>query len=199
MVNSRNRVIALSAVGISGGISAIITIALVGDTFGFPGTVEYRVYETFNRAMGFFIALQTCALLGFHFQNSRALRKVGRAALYLAIIAWIGMALGTAAEFWLYSHLPYGEANIRSTAFSVFSISSLLGGLALLALGIDLFLSQVLPRYFSVILMLYLVIDFGLWIWGQSIFLAPALAALAFGDMALRCLRGSRVLPLEKA
>ncbi len=194
MSNFPGRVTILSALGLVGAFAAIASILLVGDTFGYPGSSEYRIYENFNRAMAIFISFQTCALLGFNFQYGGALRRVGRVALYLAIIAWIGMALGTAAEFWLYSDLPYGEANMRDVAFSVFSISTLLGGLALLVLGLDLLLSRALPRYFAVIIILYLAVDIVFWIMGQSIFLASALVSLSFGGMALRAMGKSDVL-----
>jgi hypothetical protein len=197
MSNFPRRVTILSALGLVGAFAAIASILLVGDTFGFPGSPEYRIYENINRVMAIFIALQTCTLLGFYLQHDGALRRVGRVAFFLAVFAWIGMALGTAAEFWLYSDLPYAEANMRSVAFSVFSISSLLGGLALLILGLDLLLSRALPRYFAVILILYLAVDIVLWIMGQSIFLAPALVSLAFGGMALRGSGGAGDLPRE--
>jgi hypothetical protein len=186
MNNSSQRVKVLSVLGIFGAIAAIAAILVVGESFGYPGSPQYRIYENFNRVMAIFLAFQICALAGFNLKHGVSLRRVGRAALLLAIFAWIGMVLGTAAEFWLYSDLPYGVANLRSTAFSVFSISSLVAGLALLVLGVDLFLSRALPRYFALMLMIYLAVDIGLWIMGQSIFLTPALASLAFGGMALK-------------
>ena len=83
---------------------------------------------------------------------------------------------------------------MRDVAFSVFSISTLLGGLALLVLGLDLLLSRALPRYFAVIMVLYLAVDIVFWIMGQSIFLASALVSLAFSGMALRAMGKSDVL-----
>ena len=48
-----------------GAAAAVVSILLVGDTFGTPGSAAYRLYENFNRAMAIFIALQTFALVGF--------------------------------------------------------------------------------------------------------------------------------------
>ena len=193
MDRSPGRITTLSALGLLGVAAALVSIVLIGDTFGYPGSAAYRLYENFNRAMAIFIALQTCAIVGFGFRYRGALGRVGRFALLLAILAWIGMVLGTAAEFWLYSDQPYGRDNARAAAFSLFSISSLLGGLALLALGFELLRSRTLPRVYGAIMILYLPLDIALWFAGGSIFLAPALTALA---LAIMTLKGEWVRPL---
>jgi hypothetical protein len=96
------------------------------------------------------------------------------------------MAAGTVAEFWLYSDLPYGEDNLRNTAFSIFSISSLVAGLALLALGMRTLIRRQLPRYYSIVLILYLPIDIALFVTGQSIFLTSALVVILIAGLTLR-------------
>ena len=186
-MNSRTGLIQiLSIVGLLGGLTATISIIIVGDTFGLPGSASYRIYENFNRLMAILIALEACAMIGFYFQQKDVFGNIERTALLIALIAWIGMAAGTAAEFWLYSDLPYGEDNLRNTAFSIFSISSLVVGLALLALGLGTLIRHQLPRYYSIVLILYLPIDIALFIIGQSIFLALALVAILIAGLTLR-------------
>ena len=180
------RITILSILGSLGAVAAVVSIVFIGNTFGYPGTADYRIYENFNRAMALFLALQTAAIVGFGLQYRGTLGRIGQVAVVLAVVTWIGMALGTAAEFWLYSDLPYGQGNERDTAFVVFSISSLLGDLALLALGFELLFSRTLPRIFAVLMILYLPLDIILWFSGQSVFLASALVALAIAVMVLR-------------
>ncbi len=95
------------------------------------------------------------------------------------------MAAGTAAEFWLYSDLSYGEQNMRQVAFSVFSLSSLLAGIAMLVLGIALFRSRILPRILSIAMIAYLLLDIALFFTGLSIFLAQAVYSIIIAVVAL--------------
>ena len=186
-MKSRTKLIQiLSVVGLLGGLAATISIIIVGDTFGLPGSASYRIYENFNRLMAILIALETCAMIGFYFQQKDVFGNIERTALLIALIAWIGMAAGTVAEFWLYSDLPYGEDNLRNTAFSIFSISSLVAGLALLALGMRTLIRRQLPRYYSIVLILYLPIDIALFVTGQSIFLTSALVVILIAGLTLR-------------
>ncbi len=175
----------LSAVGIAGGVAAFAALFITGDVFGLPGSEKYRIYETFNRAMGFFLLLQVCSLIAFSMAYSRRLGWLGKIGLVAAILGWIGMAAGTAAEFWLYSDLSYGEQNMRQVAFGVFSLSGLLVWVGLLFLGVDLFRSRFLPRGISIAIMAYLAFDI-LFFFTVGIFLAPALWAILIGALALR-------------
>ena len=136
--------------------------------------------------MAILIALEACAMISFYFQQKDVFRNIERTVLLIALIAWIGMVAGTAAEFWLYSDLPYGEDNLRNTAFSVFSISSLVVGLALLAFGLVTFIRHQLPRYYSIVLILYLPIDIAMFVTDQSIFSASALVAILIAGLTLR-------------
>lgn len=169
----------LSIVGLLAGFASAISIALVGDTFGFPGSDAYRAYETFNRVMAILLTLQTCALAAFYLQTRNSLPRADWITAVIALVAWIGMGVGTAAEFWLFSDLPYGADNMRSSSFSVFSLSSLISGLALFVLGLRVLLRRQLSLGFGVVLMLYLPVDILFAIFGQSIFLAAALTTIA--------------------
>ncbi len=175
----------LSAIGIAGGVAACAALFITGDVFGLPGSEKYRIYETFNRAMGFFLLLQVCSLISFSMHYRSRIGRIANLALYVAVVGWLGMAAGTAAEFLLYSDLSYGEQNMRQVAFGVFSLSGLLVGVGLLVLGVDLFRSRFLPRGISIAIMAYLAFDI-LFFFTVGIFLAPALWAILIGVLALR-------------
>ena len=172
-------------VGLLGGIIAIGAGFIVGDTYGPPGSADYTLYESYNRAMAILILMQAMALFGFDLRYRISLEKMERTAVLLAFFGWLGMAAGTAAEFWLFSDLPYGQANLRNTAFSFFSASSWLADLALLALGLRILIGKQLPWTFAVAMIMYLPLDIGLFIAGQSIFLATALTSTTLALLTL--------------
>lgn len=189
----------LAAIGLFAGLAAAVSIVIVGDTFGYPGSAAYRTYETFNRAMAIIIALQAIALAGFYLQKRGSLPRIDRIMIIIALVAWVGMAVGTAAEFWLFSDLPYAAANMRSVSFSIFSFSSLIAGLALFILGLRILLGRQLPFYLGVVLILYLPIDVFLFVTGQSIFLASALISVAIAGFTLVWAAASRTVQQEAA
>lgn len=182
---------ACSLAGLLSGLAATLSIVFVGDAFGYPGSEAYRIYENFNRLMAIFIAAETGAFIAFFSQNKDAFGRIARVAAAAVLLAWMGMAAGTAAEFWLYSDLPYGVNNMRSAAFSVFSISSLIAGLALFLLGLRIVMSGQLSRSLGIFLVLYLPFDIALFAAGQSIFLAPSLVSIAVAVFTLRSGSGS--------
>ena len=176
----------LSIIGLLGGLIATILIMISGDTFGLPGSTDYRVYENFNRVMALLLFFQACTLIAFYQRIQDDLPRLGQITNIVVIVAWIGMAVGTAAEFWLYSDLPYGVSNMRSTAFSVFSISGLFVGIGLLVLGIVVLRNRRIPRYNGIIFILYLPVDIVLFIGGQSIFISSALLSIVVAIFTLR-------------
>lgn len=180
----------LGIIGLLSGAAALILIISVGDTFGFPGSVEHMTYETFNRTMAVLLALQTCSVIALHIGQHEVLGKADKPMLTVAIIAWIVMATGTAAEFWLYSDLPYPRTatdfNMRRAAFTLFFLGSVIAGLTLLVLGLRLATSRVLDRLFTVVLMLYLPLFIALFFAGPSIFVVPAVTSIAIAVLALR-------------
>ena len=189
----------LAAIGLVAGIAAVVYIVIVGDTFGYPGSAAYRTYETFNRAIAVIIALEASALVAFYLHKCNSLPRIDRILIIIALVAWFGMAVGTAAEFWLFSDLPYAAANMRSLSFSVFSFSSLIAGIALFVLGLRILLGRQLPFYFGVVLILYLPVDVLLFVIGQSIFLASALITIAIAGFALVWAAVSRTIQQEAA
>ncbi len=108
---------------------------------------------------------------------------------YAAIVAFIGsliMVAGTAAEFWLFSDLPYARgSNLRNAAWSTFGVGSLLLDVGALTLGIAVWRSRLWPRWSAMILMLALPMDFATFILQGSPFLATAVLALLIAYLLL--------------
>lgn len=179
----------LSVVALVGGLTSALSILLIGDTFGLPGSPGYQEYERFNRVMGLLLALESGVILAFYRQQRARLGRIGRFMVMLVFVAWIGMAAGTAAEFWLFSDLPYGADNLRSVAFSFFSLASLVVGLTLLVLGIRILVRRQIPALVGLLMLFYLPVDLAAFVADQSIFLASTLASIA---LALHLLRGRR-------
>ena len=175
----------LGIIGLMSGLVALILTAVVADTFGFPGSTEYQTYEVFNRSMTFILATQACALLAFLVGHHEKLASFGQSVLAVALAAWAAMAIGTGAEFWLYSDLPYGAINMRSASFSLFSIGSLIAGVSFLVLGLRIIRRRSLPWYVGALLTLYLPVDIILFVAGESIFVAPAIGAMLLAVLAL--------------
>ncbi len=180
----------LAAVGLLSGAAALILIVVIRDTFSLPGSAEYLTYEIFNRIMAVLLALQTCAWIAFLMVQREALGKFNRRLLMLALGAWAMMAVGTAAEFWLYSDLPYpnspADFNMRTLAFAMFFFASLIAGMALLVLGLRLAESGTLHRLFVTVLVLYLPLFIVSFFVGLSIFTAPALASITIAGLVLK-------------
>ena len=180
----------LGVIGLSSGAAALILIVVVGDTFGLPGSAEYMIYETFNRVMAILLALQTCSLIAFSTREREVLGRSDTRILTIALVAWVVMALGTAAEFWLYPDLPYPRTatdfNMRRVAFTLFFLGSVIAGLTLIVLGFRLATSGVLDRFFAMVLMLYLPLFIALFLAGPSTFVVPAVTSIAIAVLALR-------------
>jgi hypothetical protein len=179
----------LGIIGTLGGAAALAAILLEGGTFGYPGSAAYRVYEAFNRFMAVFLALQICSFLAIYIEGHEMLGKVGLRLVKFIVATWIAMAIGTAAEFWLYSDLPYpnspADFNMRTAAFALFFFGSIAAGISLLILGIRLFRNSGWHRLLAGALLLYLPLYFFAFFSGYSIFIAPAVASMVGTGIAL--------------
>lgn len=136
--------------------------------------------------MSFLLAFEAVSLVAFYIWHRAKIGKAEAAIWTITAAAWLGLAAGTAAEFWVYSHLPYGESNMRSVAFSVFSISDLLVGLGLLALGIMMRRRETQFRLVVLAFFAYLPLSILMFAVGSSIFLSPALVSITLAGVILR-------------
>jgi hypothetical protein len=179
-MNDKSRLIrVLGVLALVGGITAVFLIIAFEKTgWGSPGTAVYQTYEVLNRRMAGALLLMTAGWLGMVLWLPKG---YGRLTAVVAFISSLLMVVGVAAEFWLYTDLPYAEANMRSAAFSLFSLSSLALDLSLTVLGISLWRSRLWPRWSALILLLALPLDLVAFFGLDSIFLASTILALVMG------------------
>ena len=179
-MNDNSRLIRLLGVpALLGGIIAVFLIVAFDQTgWGSPGTSAYQTYERLNRLMAGALLMMTTGWLGMVLWLSKG---YGRWPAAFAFISSLLMAGGVAAEFWLYSDLPYREVNMRSAAFSLFSLSSLALDLSVTVLGISLWRSRLWPRWSALILLFALPLDLFAFFGLDSIFLAATILALVVG------------------
>ena len=86
MTDRRIRIVrVLSIVGLLSGVAAVIVIVVVGDTYGVPGSADYRIYESFNRVMTILLALEACSLLAFRFKQGSDMGRIDRVIVAIAL------------------------------------------------------------------------------------------------------------------
>ena len=179
---SRTRILGL--LSFLGGLLGVVMVAVfAANDFGYPGTAAYRTYETLNRLIALPLLLMACGWLGLALCLPS---DAGRKGAWLAFVASILMAAGTAAEFWLFSDQPYCVwTNGRMASFMAFLIASLSLYICATLVGIHLWRAESGPRPAAAILMaaipLYIAVVFTL----NSNFLIPALLALVVGWILL--------------
>jgi hypothetical protein len=179
-MKDKNRLIrVLGGLALVGGVMAVFLIIAFEQTgWGRPGSFAYQTYEILNRRMAAALLLMAAGWLGMVLWLPKG---YGRWAAVVTFISSMLMMVGVAAEFWLYTDLPYAEANMRSAAFSLFSLSSLALDLCVTVLGITLWRSRLWPRWAAFVLMLALPLDVAAFLGLNAIFLASTILALVVG------------------
>lgn len=110
----------------------------------------------------------------------------GRWGAILAFVGSLIMVAGTAAEFWLFSDLPYSQgSNLRNAAWSTFGLGSLLLDVGAMILGIAIWRSRLGSRWRAVVLLLALPIDFAAFFLLGSPFLGAVILAFVVGSLLL--------------
>lgn len=187
---SRDRIFGL--LGIFGGLAGLTLVAVFAMTdFGMPGTAAYRTYEMLNRLIALPLLLMAAGWFGLALILPSG---NGRKGAWVAFVAAVAMAIGTAAEFWLFSDQPYGVwTNGRMISFMTFFIASLFLYICATLVGVYLWRSGMGSRAVVIVLIaaipLYIISVFTL----NSNFLIPAVLAMAVGWLAWSS-RGSRVV-----
>ena len=190
-MNTRNKPTKLlGLLSLAGGLAAIplmIAFALTG--WGAPGTAAYRTYELLNRLMAIALLLMAGGWLGLVLRLATIDRRSGQAlkspggygrwGAWLALLGAVGMVLGNAAEFWLFSNLSYDCCNVRHTAWGTFLLGLLVTAIGATVSGAALLRTQDGPRWSGVILALALPLF--LLGFGVAPFLGPAVLALGLG------------------
>ena len=178
MKNTR-RLAVLSLIGGALGTLLIVAFSITG--WGALGTAAYQTYELLNRLMATALLLMAAGWLG----SWQALAGYGRWAALAALLGTLVFALGTAAEFWLYSDLPYGVPNMRQTAFTVGSMAALVQDIGAMTAGICVWQTGVWPRWAALVLLLALPLDFFAFFVMGTTFLVSVVLALMLGWVLL--------------
>jgi hypothetical protein len=180
MINSRW----FGRLSLIGGIAGVLLVLAFSATgWGQPGTAVYTRYELLNRLMAVSLLFMAAGWLGAWL----VLSGFGRWAALLAFLGTILIAIGTAAEFWLYSDLPYNPPNegwtMRHTAYTTASIGGLVQDVGAMAAGLAVLRSGIWPRWVAILLLLSLPLDFLAFFTIGSPFLVSAVLALLLGSI----------------
>ena len=169
----------LGVLSVLGGITAVpLMVAFMVTGYGEPGTAAYETYEQLNRVMAVSLLLMAAGWLGAWLAWPAG---PGRWAAAVAFVGSLVVAGANAAEFWLFSDLPYGVAgNGRDLSWMAFSLGSLVTDLGATLLGVAVWRSRRWPRWSAVLLMATLPLDVVAF-FTVSPFLAPAVLAVAIG------------------
>lgn len=184
MIEQRHLIRTLGALALLGGITAVpIIIAFAQTGWGVPGTPTYQSYELLNRLMAFSLLLMSAGWLGVVLL---CVHENGRWGAILAFVGSLIMVVGTAAEFWFFSDLPYSQGNnLRNAAWSTFGLGSLLLDVGAMILGIAIWRSRLGSRWRAIVLLLALPIDFAAFFLLGSPFLGAAVLAFVVGSLLL--------------
>ena len=174
----------LGVLGLTGGITAVpLIIAFYQTGWESPGTAVYQRYELLNRLMAGALLLMSAGWLGMVL---RLPKGYGRWASVLALVGSLVMVAGTAAEFWLFSDLPYSQgSNLRNAAWSAFGIGSLVLDVGATILGIAIWRTRTWPGWSAVVLMLALPIDIVAFFLLGSPFLGATVLAFVVASLLL--------------
>jgi len=113
-----------------GGLGWLATF-LLPPRWGPPGTAAYVVYQNWNRLTGLAILVMGLGGLGLFLNLRPRLSRLARAGA-LILLAGAGlMLLGSVAEFWVFTDLPYSGSGDGVNARGLAWMSFLLGVLVL--------------------------------------------------------------------
>ena len=167
-----------------GAITAVfLIIAFAQNGWGAPGTAVYQRYEWLNRLMALSLLLMSTGWLGMVLWQPKG---YGRGASVLALIGSLIMVVGTAAEFWLFSDLPYSRGtNLRNVAFAAFGMGGFVLDVGATILGVAIWRTRSWPPLSALVLMLALPIDFAAFFLLGSPFLGATVLAFVLGFLLL--------------
>lgn len=182
MITGKNPAKGLGILSLAGSFTAVpLVIAFARTGWGAPGSTAYQTYELLNRLMTVSLLMMAAGWLGLAL---RIPAGYGRWGARLGLLASLVMAAGSAAEFYLFSHLPYELSNQRDAAWTAFLLGSLLLPISAAAAGAAIWRRPFRPRWAGMLLVLALPVQI-LAFFTFSPFLGPAVLALAAGWLLL--------------
>ncbi len=161
----------LSIAGIAGGL-IWIGLRFFNPVWGPPGTTAYLAYELWNRIWAPALVLMAIGFVGSRRSASGAHRGATRIGLSIAITGLTVMAIGSIAEFWVFTDVPYsgGEGpNARDLSWMSFLVGALLAVIGATASGVAMVADRAVP----------------IWVGAPFALVLPATFVLGAIDMSL--------------
>ena len=174
--------LALAVLGLVGTLATLAITITGGTDWGSPGSPGYASYEFLNRLNGVALAMVAAAPLGLRSAlvdrpDARGVRRT----LTVVAGAFVGLVIGSVAEFWLFTDQPYrgagGEG--RNAAWNTFLLSDLALMLASVAAGVGLVRRRLVPRAFGLSVALAAPVGIGAAVFGAPLLLNVPLVGLA--------------------
>lgn len=172
----------LGLLGIIGGLLGIaLSFGFAATGWGEPGTAAYSTYEQLNRITGVALLLMAGGWLGVAWVMPKG---YGRGGAWVAFIASIAMFIGNAAEFWLFTDLPYGDpTNARSLSWLAYLFGSLVQAIGATVAGIYAWRTGSWPKLGAFVLIMALPIAAFTFVF-LSPFFGPSVLAVTAGWLA---------------
>jgi hypothetical protein len=122
----------LLVVGLVGAVlAAIVTLVISWAGWGQPGTAEYETYELLNRLAALPMLLMAAAPLALLGMPKIRDERRGTIAAVTMLVGLVAMAVGTSAEFWIFTDEPYGGPGSEGRLAS-YLLGTFLGGVVAL-------------------------------------------------------------------
>ncbi len=147
----------LGAAALVGG-SIWIGLRFFSPDWGPPGTSAYLGYELWNRFWAPALALMAAGFVGLWRDPRYAVSQVGRVGLAFLVAGLAIMAAGNAAEFWVFTNIPYGGdgPTPRDLSWMSFLIGSLLALIGATVAGNAMAAGHFVPGWLSTALAIVL-------------------------------------------
>jgi hypothetical protein len=182
----------LGWLSVAGGVAGVIlSLGFAGTDWGEPGTAAYLTYETLNRLTSFALLLMACGWLGATLALPDGFGRAGAAVAFLAAVV---MVIGNAAEFWLFTDLPYGDpTNARSLSWMAYMFGDLVQTIGSTMAGVHIRRAGMWSRAGAWALILALPISVAGFMF-ISPFLGPSILALVTGWNLVRFASGNPII-----
>ena len=142
----------LALIGLLGSIALVVVAGAGKADWGVPGSPAYLAYELMNRLAGGAILLMAAAPLALRRALAAQSISAGQTVLALACVATVGMAIGSVAEFVVFSTAPYPGPGSEGRLLSwlAFLASALVMIVATVLAGVALLRRPEVPRLVSI-------------------------------------------------
>lgn len=176
---------ALGLFGIIGAAAWIALASVLMPEWGPPGTGAYERYEASAQLWVFAFGLMACGFVGFIFRFGLGATRLGKIGAGAIVIGFLAMMAGNAAEFRIFTALPYAPDNARTGAWLTLLAGLLVVLVGIFMLGVDSMQRSLLPQWMSVLLVSVLPATILSLAWSPLMPLPLCLTAVAAGGLAM--------------